>query len=45
MKLYVISGTCAIVPHTALEWIGADYELELLDHDSGKSEEYLKINS
>lgn len=44
MKLYVIPGTCAVVPHTALEWTGADYELELLDHDSSKSEEYLKIN-
>lgn len=44
MKLYVISGTCAVVPHTALEWTGADYELELLDHDSSKSAEYLRIN-
>ncbi len=44
MKLYVIPGTCAVVPHTALEWTGADYELELLDHDSVKSEEYLRIN-
>lgn len=44
MKLYVIPGTCALVPHTALEWTGADYELELLDHDSVKSEAYLHIN-
>lgn len=44
MKLYVIPGTCAVVPHTALEWTGADYELELLDHDSVNSEEYLRIN-
>ncbi len=44
MKLYVIPGTCAVVPHTALEWSGDDYELELLDHDSVKSEEYLRIN-
>ncbi|AMN50523.1 glutathione S-transferase [Psychrobacter sp. P2G3] len=44
MKLYVIPGTCAVVPHTALEWTGTDYELELLDHDSVKSEEYLRIN-
>lgn len=44
MKLYVIPGTCAVVPHTALEWTGADYELELLDHDSSKSAEYLRIN-
>lgn len=44
MKLYVIPGTCAVVPHTALEWTDADYELELLDHDSVKSEAYLRIN-
>lgn len=44
MKLYVIPGTCAFVPYTALEWTGADYELKLLDHDSVKSEEYLRIN-
>ncbi|MGP4714594.1 MULTISPECIES: glutathione S-transferase N-terminal domain-containing protein [unclassified Psychrobacter] len=44
MKLYVIPGTCAVVPHTTLEWTGADYELELLDHDSSKSAEYLRIN-
>lgn len=44
MKLYVIPGTCAVVPHTALEWTGADYEIELLDHDSVKSAEYLRIN-
>ena len=44
MQLYVIPGTCAVVPHTALEWTGADYELKLLDHDSVKSEEYLRIN-
>ncbi len=44
MKLYVIPGTCAVVPHTALEWANADYELKLLDHESSKSEEYLKIN-
>jgi glutathione S-transferase len=44
MKLYGIPGTCAVVPHTALEWTDADYDLEILDHDSVKSEEYLRIN-
>ncbi|MBP8032852.1 MAG: glutathione S-transferase N-terminal domain-containing protein, partial [Psychrobacter sp.] len=44
MQLYVIPETCAVVPHTALEWTSADYELKLLDHDSVKSEEYLRIN-
>ncbi|PNK61309.1 glutathione S-transferase family protein [Psychrobacter sp. FDAARGOS_221] len=44
MKLYILPGACSFVPHTALEWAGADYELEILDHDSVKSEEYLRIN-
>ena len=44
MKLYIMPGACSFVPHTALEWTGADYELEILDHDSVKSEEYLRIN-
>ncbi|WP_019673887.1 glutathione S-transferase family protein [Psychrobacter lutiphocae] len=44
MKLYILPGTCAFVPHTALEWAGADYQLEILDRASVKSEEYLRIN-
>lgn len=44
MKLYIMPGACSMVPHTALEWTGADYELEILDQDSVKSEDYLRIN-
>lgn len=44
MKLYIMPGACSFVPHTALEWTGADYELEILDHETVKSEEYLRIN-
>ncbi|WP_296244928.1 MULTISPECIES: glutathione S-transferase family protein [unclassified Psychrobacter] len=44
MKLYIMPGACSMVPHTALEWTGADYALEILDQDSVKSEEYLRIN-
>lgn len=44
MKLYIMPGACSMVPHVALEWAQADYELEILDHDSVKSEEYLRIN-
>lgn len=44
MKLYIMPGACSMVPHAALEWAQADYELEILDHDSVKSEEYLRIN-
>ena len=44
MKLYIMPGACSFVPHTALEWAKADYELEILNHSSVKSEEYLRIN-
>lgn len=44
MKLYIMPGACSMVPHVALEWAKADYELEILDHGSVKSEEYLRIN-
>lgn len=44
MKLYIMPGACSMVPHVALEWAKADYELEILNHDSVKSEEYLRIN-
>lgn len=44
MKLYILPGACSFVPHTALEWAGADYELEIMDHDSLKSDAYLNIN-
>ncbi len=44
MKLYILPGACSFVPHTALEWTGADYELEIMDHDALKSDAYLSIN-
>ena len=44
MKLYIMPGACSVVPHVALEWTNADYELVILDHDSVKSEAYLRIN-
>ena len=44
MKLYIMPGACSMVPHVALEWAKADYELEILDHGSVKSEKYLRIN-
>lgn len=44
MKLYSAPGTCATAMHIALEWIGDPYEVEHLDFQGMKSEEYLKLN-
>ena len=44
MKLYYLKGTCSMVPHTALEWIGKPYEAQGVDHAYMKSPEYLALN-
>lgn len=44
MKLYGMPGACSMVPHTALEWAKADYELKLVDHATLKSPEYRAMN-
>lgn len=44
MKLFAMTGTCALAPHIAFEWAGTDYELKLLKRGEHKSEDYLKIN-
>lgn len=41
MKLYFAPGTCALAPHIALNWVGADYETEQVVLNS---EPYKKIN-
>ncbi|MDO5044041.1 MAG: glutathione S-transferase family protein [Coriobacteriia bacterium] len=41
MKLYYAPGTCAVAVWIALEWMGADYELEAVELGSP---EYMKIN-
>jgi len=41
MKLYYAPGTCALACWIALEWAGADYEVEKVDP---KSDAYRKIN-
>lgn len=41
MKLYFAPGTCALACWIALEWAGADYEVEKVDPGS---ESYRKIN-
>lgn len=44
MKLYSMSGTCALSVHIALEWAGAPYELALMQHGDNRSADYLAIN-
>jgi glutathione S-transferase len=44
MKLYSAPGTCATAMHIALEWSGADDEVEHLDFQGMKSPEYLALN-
>jgi glutathione S-transferase len=44
MKLYSFTGACALAPHIALEWAGADYELELIKRSDAREPEFLKLN-
>jgi glutathione S-transferase len=44
MKLYSFTGSCALAPHIALEWAGADYELELIKRSDTRAPEFLKLN-
>lgn len=44
MKLYYMPGACSLSDHIALEWAGADYQLERVARDALKSPEYLAVN-
>lgn len=44
MKLYTMSGACSMADHIALEWSGAKYDAQVVDHDQIKSPSFLKIN-
>ena len=44
LKLYYLPGACSLVPHTALEWIGVDFDAQAVDHTVIKSPEYLALN-
>lgn len=42
MKLYYFKSSCALAPHIALEWVGADYETEALKRNATRSPEFLE---
>lgn len=42
MKLYYFPGACSMGPHIALNWVGAEFEIENPDH---LSSEYSQTNS
>lgn len=44
MKLYYLQGSCSMVPHTALNWIGVEHEIYETPRDYLKSPEYLAKN-
>ena len=44
MKLYYFTGSCALAPHIALEWAGADYELSEMKRSETRAPEFLKKN-
>lgn len=41
MKLYYAPGTCAVAVWIALEWLGADYDVEKVDPHSA---DFKKLN-
>ncbi len=44
MKLYYFPETCAMAPHIALEWIGAEYQLERVERGDNRKPEFLALN-
>lgn len=44
LKLYFLPGTCALVPHVALEWSHLDYQAIEISREDIKSAEYLAMN-
>lgn len=44
MKLFYMPGACSLSDHIALEWAGADYQLEKVARDRLKSPEFLAVN-
>lgn len=44
LKLYTSPGACSTGCHIALHWSKADFDFEIVDFDSLKKEEFLKLN-
>jgi glutathione S-transferase len=44
MKLYTMSGTCALAPNIAIAWADAPIEIVNLERGAHKGEDYLAIN-
>ena len=44
MKLHYFQGSCALAPHIALEWAGANYELSEMKRSETRAPEFLKKN-
>lgn len=44
MKLYYLPGSCSLVPHTALHWVGAEHEAFETSRDYLKTPEYFAKN-
>ena len=44
MKLHYFQGSCALAPHIALEWSGADYELSEMKRSETRTPEFLTKN-
>ena len=44
MKLHYFQGSCALAPHIALEWAGADYELSEMKRSETRAPEFLEKN-
>ena len=44
MKLHYFQASCALAPHIALEWAGADYDLSEMKRSETRAPEFLKKN-
>ena len=44
MKLYYMSGSCAMADHIALEWTGQTYQAKKMSHEELKTESFLALN-